>query len=178
MIADHRDLVDGARDRHAGRGIERGAEGLGVERDAAADGMAARQDRRHPLLGRRPSRLGDGAKRHDRRERDHHRPDRQPGPRPVARQVCPPKESLGAEEPLERAADDAPERLEDVGRRHRASDEQRERQRDRHDGGPDVEESGQRDAHEDHEQLGEDERSEAVGQSTLRATPRTERVEG
>src|SRR5918999_225490 len=66
------------------------------------------------LAALRPGVARDGAEGDDRSERDHHRADGQAGPGAVTRQVRASQQALGAEEPLERAADDPAQRLEDV----------------------------------------------------------------
>ncbi len=106
------------------RGVEGRAERLGVQRHAGADRVPARQDRGDPELGAGTCRLCDRAECHHRGEGDHHCAHGQPRPRPVPAEVGAPEQPLGAEEPLERAADEPAERLEHEGGRDRAAEQQ------------------------------------------------------
>ena len=140
--------------------------------------MAAGKNRVDPIGDSPANRLRDGTQCDDRGERDHHRAHREPGANPVARQVRPPEQSLGTEEPLEWPAHHRPERLQEVGGGEGAADQEGQRDDDGDEWRLRAEDDEERDPDQHHPKLGHDQWTEAIRQCPLSSLARTRGVEG
>ena len=131
---DCRELHYGAHRADAGGPLQRRAGSSVGDRHADAHAISPWQDRGDPALRGAAGALGDGSERHDRRQTDQQRPDRQPGPHAVSSEMGATQQPLGSEEPFERAPDDPADRIDRHRRDRRTPDQDGHRHEDRRQG--------------------------------------------
>ena len=134
---------------------------------ARADGWRGRREGwTAPIGPRSRGRSGRRAQRDDRGQGNGQCRHAEPGPGPVTAQVGPAQQAGGSEEALERGAHDPPQRLEDEGGGHRATDQQPHGQQGGQQRRRPTFQGVQQKSHDDHGQLGDHDPAQSAPWST------------